>query len=345
MEFKTLPKLRKGDKVAIVSPSFAAPGAWPHVYELGLQRIREVFELEPVAFPATAKLDASTEEKAADLIAAYKDPEIKAVISSLGGDIQVTYVKNLPGKIFSDNPKPFFGYSDTSHFQNHLWLNGVPSYYGGALMTEFAMHQQMNEFTVKYLKHALFDEGLIELEASPVFNDIGLNWNDPETLNQARRFQENDGWYWDGKKKVEGITWGGCLESIDEMLRVGVPIPALEQFSEVILFIETCEQISPASYVFRVLRALGERGILKQIKGILVGRPKAWEFDKQKSDEEKITYKKEQRETVIKTVRDYNLEIPIVQNLDFGHTAPQICLPSGRRAVIDTPTKKISVHF
>ena len=59
MGFVKLNKLKKGDKVAILSPSFAAPGKWPHVYELGLKRLREIFELEPVEFPTTKKLGAS----------------------------------------------------------------------------------------------------------------------------------------------------------------------------------------------------------------------------------------------------------------------------------------------
>jgi hypothetical protein len=92
---KKLIKLKKGEKVAIVSPSFAASAVWPHVHELGLKRLREVLELEPVEYPATAKLDATTEEKSADLIAAFSDPDIKAVISTLGGDIQVTYIKKI----------------------------------------------------------------------------------------------------------------------------------------------------------------------------------------------------------------------------------------------------------
>ena len=71
MEFTKLPKLTKGDKVAILSPSFAAPGRWPHVYELGLKRIREVFELEPVEFPTTKKVGASKEERAKDLMDAF----------------------------------------------------------------------------------------------------------------------------------------------------------------------------------------------------------------------------------------------------------------------------------
>src|SRR5580698_8247716 len=101
-----LQKLRKGDKVAVLSPSFAAPGAWPHVYELGLKRLREIFELEPVEFPTTRKLGASVEEKSKDLLAAFESKEIKAVIASIGGDHQVTYVKNLPREPFVRNPKP-----------------------------------------------------------------------------------------------------------------------------------------------------------------------------------------------------------------------------------------------
>jgi muramoyltetrapeptide carboxypeptidase LdcA involved in peptidoglycan recycling len=134
LTFKKLPKLTRGDKVAILSPSFAAPGAWPHVYELGLQRLRDLFGLEPVEYPTTKKLGASGAERAKDLVDAFANPEIKAIIATLGGDDQVTYVKHLPSAPFADNPKPYFGYSDNTNFMNHLWLNGIPSYYGGSLL-------------------------------------------------------------------------------------------------------------------------------------------------------------------------------------------------------------------
>jgi len=228
MNFVKLPKLKKGDRVAIVSPSFAAPGQWPHVYEYALKRVKDVFGLEPVEFSVTKKLGATAEERSKDLIDAFENKEIKAVIASLGGDDQVTYIKNLPRKPFIDNPKPFFGYSDNTHFINHLWESG------------------------------------------------------------------------------EGITWGGCLESIDEMLRHGIKIPSLTEFEKVVLFVETSEEIPPSAYVFRVFRALGERGILKRVKGLLVGRPKAWEFNKRYSDEEKVVYKKGQLSVILETFRKYN---------------------------------------
>ena len=340
-----LNKLKKGDRVAILSPSFAAPGRWPHVYELGLKRLKEVFELESVEFLTTKKVGASKEERTKDLIAAFEDKEIKAVISSLGGDDQITYIKNLPSEPFVNNPKPFFGYSDNTHFMNFLWLNGIPSYYGGALFTQFAEQGKMNEYTLKYLKLALFEEGEVETEASKEYNDMGLDWNDPENLNKQRVYEQNEGWFWDGSKNAEGITWGGCVESIDELLRHAISVPSLEDFENIVLLTETSEEIPTANYVHRVYRALGERCILERVKAILVGRPKAWEFDKQNSKEQKEEYRKQQRETILEVVRKYNQSVPIVQNLDFGHSDPQIAMPYGMSARLDSKKKKIFITF
>lgn len=340
-----LNKLKKGDKVAILSPSFAAPGKWPHIHEVGLARLKEVFGLKPVEFPTTRKVGASKEERAKDLIAAFEDKEIKGVISSLGGNDQVTYIKNLPKEPFVNNPKPFFGYSDNTHFENFLWLNGIPSYYGGALFTQFAEQGKIHEYTLKYLTLALFEEGEVELEASKEYNDIGLDWNDPENLNKQRVYESNQGWIWDGNQRAEGITWGGCVESIDEILRYGIDLPSLEDFENIVLMTETSEEIPTAEYVHRVYRALGERGILERVKAVLVGRPKAWEFDKQNTKEQKEEYRKQQMEIILETVRKYHPSVTVIQNLDFGHTDPQIPMPYGMKARVDAENKKIFVTF
>ncbi len=348
MHFKTLPKLAPGDAVAVLSPSFAAPGRWPNVFELGLRRIREDFGLRPVEYPTTRKLGAAGEERAKDILAAFQDPEIKGVIAALGGDDQVTYIWKYLGKfsqIFQDNPKPFFGYSDNTHFINFLWLNGVPAFYGGSVFTEFAMQGGMDAFTVHYLRKAMFEHGDVELTASPIFNDEGLDWDNETALGKRRRYQPNEGWDWDGSQSAEGTAWGGCLESLDELLRHAVPIPSLAEFEQIILLVETSEEIPSADYVFRVLRAFGERGILVRIRGVLVGRPKAWEFHRRNSDDQKAQYKKEQKEAVIRAVRAYNPTIPIVQNLDFGHTAPQIPMPIGQTVKINARTQTLTAAF
>ena len=63
--FKPLKKLQPGDRVAVLSPSFAAPGMFPEVYELGLLRLRDTFGLVPVEYPTTRKLGATAAERAA----------------------------------------------------------------------------------------------------------------------------------------------------------------------------------------------------------------------------------------------------------------------------------------
>jgi muramoyltetrapeptide carboxypeptidase LdcA involved in peptidoglycan recycling len=350
---KKLPKLQRGDKVAVVSPSFAAPGVWPEVYELALTRLRDVFGLVPVEFPATKKVGASGEERAADLVAAFEDTEIKAVFASLGGDDQVTYIKNLPAEPFVNNPKPFFGFSDNSHFSNFLFLNGVPSFYGASLFTQFTIYPEMDKFTVSYLEKALFDDGEVELMESKEFCDSNLsedgksivNWDQPETLSKRKMYETNSGWRWDGHQNAEGLLWGGCIECIDEMLRHGSSIPSLEQFADIVLMLESSEEMPTAENVRRVIRAFGERGILKQVQGVLVGRPKAWHFDHMNSIEKKQKFRVDQREVILKTVREYNTSIPVIQNIDFGHTDPQISMPYGSKVRIDSETKKILVTF
>lgn len=54
-----------------------------------------------------------------------------------------------------------------------------------------------------------------------------------------REYEPNEGWSWDGDKNVAGLLWGGCVESVDEILRHGVEIPTLDQFENIILMMET----------------------------------------------------------------------------------------------------------
>lgn len=344
VRFKRLRKLQRGDKVAILSPSFAAPGKWPHVYELGLKQIRKL-GLIPVEYPSTGKLGASVDERINDLVAAFSDSEIKGVVTTLGGDDQATYMKLLPRKPFALNPKPFFGFSDNTHFMSFLWLLGVPSYYGAALFTQFAHKEGPDKFTDRFINQALFRKGRVDLMSSSVYSDVDVDWSNPESLKQERCFEPNEGWFWDGDLIVEGITWGGCLESINAMLDSGNDMPTLDQFKDAVLLIETSEEVPSARKVASILRKLGRKKILGAAKGLLVGRPKAWNFSDPKGSSAKAAYRREQREHVLAEFRRYNPKAPVIQNLDFGHTHPQIPIPYGRKVRIDPAARTISIEF
>ena len=56
MEVASVPKAASGDKVAVLSPSFAAPAVAPAVHEQGLRRLTETTGLIPVEYPTTRRL-------------------------------------------------------------------------------------------------------------------------------------------------------------------------------------------------------------------------------------------------------------------------------------------------
>ena len=131
-------KLSPGDRVAIVSPSWAGPGVFPAVHERALRQIRDELGLVPVEFPTTRTPGASAAERAADLMAAYADPTIRAVFASIGGDDQITVLPHLDPAPFVADPKPYFGYSDNTNLLNWLWMHGVPGFHGGSTMVHLA---------------------------------------------------------------------------------------------------------------------------------------------------------------------------------------------------------------
>ena len=344
-QFVSLSKLVAGDQVAVISPSAGLPGLFPWVQDLGLTRMRDVFSLVPKEYPTTREMGSSLEDRARDVMAAFSDPANKAVFASIGGADQIKLIKLLDPAVFLAHPKPFFGYSDNTHFHNFLWSLCIPSYYGGSVMTELGFQGHIPEITTKYLKHALFEKGSVAADISADYNDIGLDWSAQENLDEQRIFEPNDGGFWDGDVNAEGTLWGGCVESLIVQCSTGIYLPSSDDLEGTILFIETAEDIPEHWIVEYLLTGFGERGWFDKFQAVLVGRPKAWEFNKQLDTDQKADYRQAQRETVLKTIRVYNKSIPIVQNLDFGHTAPQIALPYGSTARLDASSQQIYLSY
>jgi len=77
----------------------------------------------------------------------------------------------------------------------------------------------------------------------------------------------------------------------------------------------------------------------------LCGRPKAWEFGKEHPLQEKQEYRRLQEETILATIRQYNPDIPVEHNMDFGHSNPQICMPYGGSVRLNSAGKSIAIRF
>ena len=346
LNFQRPPRLKPGDKVAIVSPSAGLPHLFPWVYEQGLNRIKEEFNLQPVEFPTARQspeyLSKNPKARAEDINAAYADPSIKAVIATVGGNDQIRILPHLDKELISANPKIFMGYSDCTNLHLILWSLGLISYYGGAVMTQFAMGGGMQEYTIHSIQKALFSHSIGEVHAAPEWSDVDLDWADPQNLKKKRPMHKGEGWIWHNNRKqvIQGKLWGGCLEVLDLHLSVGRYLPRFELLNDTILFVETSEEMPSEGFVYRFFTALAELGILKKFKAILMAYPKA-QFCGKQPPEGRDAFILNQQNAVKSALRDYEADIPVVFNMNFGHTDPQMIIPSGGMVSIDCAQKTI----
>lgn len=91
-EFVHPRKAHPGDHIAVVSPSFAAAGAYPDVHEQAMRRLTEVTGLVPVEYPTTRQVGATPEARAADINDAFADPRIRGILAVTGGEDQITVI-------------------------------------------------------------------------------------------------------------------------------------------------------------------------------------------------------------------------------------------------------------
>ena len=311
-----------------------------------MRRLAEGTGLVPIEFPTTRQLGATAEARAADINAAFADPRIRAVIATTGGDDEVTVVPHVDTAVVSNDPKPFFGYSDNTNLHHLLWGLGVPSYYGGSTQVHLGTGPQVDDIHLQSLRAALLDGGEIELTDPGVSEDYGVEWEDPRSLTEFGVREPTDPWTWAGPmKSVEGRTWGGCIEVIDQIAIAG-RMPETEDLSGKILLFETSEEVPPAIMVKRSLRSLGERGILAAAAGVIMARPPVSELRKPvPSSDERERLRGAQRDVVIAEVQKYNPEAVVCVGVPFGHTRPQWILPHGGTIRLDGAEQRITADF
>ncbi len=346
MKFQQPPRLEPGDRVAIVSPSSGLPHVFPWVYEQGLERVKTEFQLEPVEYATTRQspeyLSNNPKARAEDINAAFADPSIKAIIATVGGNDQIRILPHLNKEVIAANPKIFMGYSDCTNLHLFLWNLGIISYYGGAIMTQFAMGGGMQSYTMHSIKQSLFNSSLGEVHPAPEWSDADLDWGDQKNLSKKRPMYKGEEWHWHHAPSgtIQGQLWGGCLEVLALHLSVKRYLPSIDQLENTILFIETSEEMPSEGFVYRFIASLAELGMLKKFKGILMAYPKA-QFCSLQPPEGRKAFILNQQHAIKKALQDYQSNIPVVFNMNFGHTDPQLIIPCGGTVLIDGARRKI----
>ena len=249
-------RLSPGDRVAVLSLSFAAPALFPAVHEQAMRRLRAEFELEPVEYPTTRRLNADPRDRAADLMAAFADPGIAGLLATIGGDDLLTVLPFLDPELVVAQPKPFAGYSDNTNLLNWLWNLGLASWHGGSTMVHLGRGGGLNPVSAGSLRAALLDGGDLDLTPATAFSEDEQDWADPSALTSFPAEQPGTGWAWHQPTRVvTAPTWGGNLEILHWNLAASRWIRPPEDYAGCILLLETSEERPAAEEVFRMLPA------------------------------------------------------------------------------------------
>ena len=329
MEIIRPPRLRAGDRVAVVATSWPGSSVYPHVYRAGLAALREVFGLEVVEYPSTAFTPeyaaAHPAERAADLNRALGDPSIQAIVTVIGGDDSARILPWVDADLAAAHPKILLGYSDTSTQLFWLAQAGLVTFNGPAVMAGLAQleHQPGLEAQIRSL---LFDPA-DTFEYVPYGYRLGEypDWaSQPGGEAGPREADEGPVWL-QGTVPRTGRLTGGCLDVL-EMMKGTAWWPQATFFTDRILFLETSEEKPSPAQVGYWLRNYGAQGILNRISGLVVGRPRGY------TPAEKV----ELDAVILRQLAEWGAtDIPVLTGADFGHIDPQWILPHNVLAELD----------
>ncbi|MBN2355059.1 LD-carboxypeptidase [candidate division KSB1 bacterium] len=302
---KTLlpPQINPGDLIAIVSPASPPYGEKSRQYQTGVQYLQQrgyrVLEGQHV-LKEYGYLAGTDEERAEDLNAMLRNPDVKAIICSRGGYGTPRILHRIDYEAVRRQPKILVGYSDITSLQ--LALNaqtGLVSFSGPMVAVE--MGKGILPFTEKYFWRIL---------TSP--RRFAMKTNVPGFKTKVYR-----------KGVATGRLLGGCLSLINPLIGT----PYMPDFTGAILVLE---DIGEDVYgIDRYLVQLRYAGVLKEINGLILGQ-----FLDMESEEEggqpSLTL-----DQVIKE-HTHDLKIPIVANFPYGHNDFKYTLPIGCRVQLDS---------
>ena len=331
-------KFKSGDKIATISPSSGVAGEpdtrWR--YEQGVKRLENEFGLEVVPMPNSLKgteyLYENPQARAEDLMTAFKDERIKGIIANVGGKDCIQLLPYIDLQVISENPKIFMGYSDITILHLLMVKAGITSFYGPNLLTDFAENVVMDPYTVEMVKRVLFsNETIKEIKPANEWAIEVLEWDEADK-SQRLTMMPNSGYeLLQGSGVVKGKLIGGCMDVLE--IAKGTQIwPELESWKNGILFLEVANGKLEPSHIKSWLRNYAAQGILHRVNGVIFGKPQ---------DER---YFNEYKKVIREVMRENNLEgLPVLFNLNFGHTKPKTVLSYGMMAEIDCNTRTFSI--
>ncbi|MBI3290150.1 LD-carboxypeptidase [Candidatus Microgenomates bacterium] len=293
--------LSKGDTIGIIAPSFFIEKEME--FKRGIKHLEEMgykIKYGERVFSKYRNTTATAEERAKDIMSMFVDNEIKGIIASDGGCTAIELLDKLDYNIISDNPKVFSGFSDIGHLNIALLAKSN-------LLTLYGL-DVVNGFGTKIQKD-IFNYNI------QFFKKIS---SERESVGILPKLNAWENWR---SGKAEGCLVGGWIDSIANLANTTF----FPDYDNTILFWESID-LQPHNLNI-LLNSLKISGFFKKIRGMIIGN-----F---------VNCKEKEYWDCTPTIKEIVLEatesteMPIIANVDFGHSNQHLSIPEGVSAFMD----------
>jgi muramoyltetrapeptide carboxypeptidase len=308
--------LRAGDLVAVMALSGGLEQSEAPLLAHGVEAIEQMGFAVRVS--PLVDLDrrwwwaaAPPREVAEEFNGLLRDPEVRAIFALTGGRMTLSYLDWIDLAAVQADPKPLLGFSDISAL--HLALHartGLVSLHSDLVTYGFGEWHECEDSRRKQLEDIYLR--MLTSDDAPGVLPPGGRW---ECWRSGR---------------AEGPLVGGML---NRLVRVQATPFALspDRFHGAILFWE--EAFTSTAAVWNDLHVLRYGGVFDRIEGMVVGVPTEVELTEGGPSG--------LRDVVLDVLGER--DIPVLGNVDVGHSGPNVPMPLGVRAEVDADAATLSL--
>lgn len=302
-------KLVQGDAISVIAPSMSLGIISNEYREIANKRFKEL-GFNVVFGKHVEEMDefqsSSIESRIEDLHTAFADKDVKAIVTVVGGFNCNQLFRYIDWNLIKNNPKIVCGYSDTTGIQNAIFAKtGVVTYSSPAYYS-FGQEKYF-DYTLDYFKKCLMSDSPYEVYPSKQWSDDA--WDEDQN---NRQLITNEGYLIINEGEAEGTLIGGN-HSLLGLLQGTEYMPDLKNS---VLFLEDDYEVHPMAFDANLQSLIHLPGF-SGVKGIVIGR-----FQKATKMTNPLLQK------IIKTKKELE-HLPVIANVDFGHTDPIISFPIG----------------
>jgi len=314
------PRLQNGDEIRTVTLSQSLGSITLNHAEIVKQKLATL-GLKTSFGHNSIKVDDtgsnSIQDRVDDLHAAFADKAVKAIFVARGGMNCNQILPYLDYDLIAKNPKIIIGYSDITAIINAIYAKtGIITYSGPGFSSLKSVDFDDDDFTYKYWHKALFTNEPIEVLPAKNIVDESYKTGKPESLEYV-----SDGFWIINEGVCEGTIVGSNLCTLN-LLQGTQFMPSLV---DSVLFVEDDHE-SSAGHFDRDLESLTHLPDFNKVRGIVIG---VFQNDSYVN-----------REILTKLIKNKPklANIPVIANVNFGHTKPMLTFPIGGIASLEVST-------